>query len=446
LTSDLESANWSDQFGSVTSSVDIRIDSDLWQVITSSVYDFSRREQAGVLFVRTRGSKRDRMVIGYDFLVVSDEYVIDHRLGLRYDGRFNLRVAERAESSNCGAILIHAHPTQSPPQPSERDATLGADFMRFMKRRQPEETHGLLVVGDKSVTGICDLTDGLRTVNRVVVAGIPLTILPSHSATAGSHDNGDRQLLAIGAEGQRALEDSTIAVIGISGGGSHVVQQLIHAGVGKLIVIDNDTVDGSNLRRLVGAVRSDVDNTKKIVIPARTAAAVRKSVEVEAIDDIFPSSRTINALMNADVIIGCVDNWGSRDALNNFALLNRVPYIDIGASVVVPSGGQAMRVGGQITLVSPDGPCLRCMGILTDKRVEANRKAKQGYSEEAVEPQVVSINGTLASEAVTTAMMLIAGDHRLERYRRYRYPPGSISVVSAERQIDCPACLAAGLN
>jgi molybdopterin/thiamine biosynthesis adenylyltransferase len=306
--------------------------------------------------------------------------------------------------------------------------------------------HGLLVIGDETATGICESANERRSIRRVVVAGIPLVTLPSRRPPeASTLDLRDRQLLAIGAAGQAALAASTIAVVGISGGGSHVVQQLVHAGVGTLIAIDSDTVDERNLRRLVGAVRTDIDRTKKIHIPARIARVVRPEVNVIPIDGEFPSTETIGALCLADIIIGCVDGWDVRDALNDFSLQQRVPYIDIGASVAPPTEELAMRVGGQITIVTPDGPCMRCMGLITSGRVAASRARRQGYVDGVDEPQVVSVNGTLASEAVTAALMLVASDSRLERYRRFAYPPGKLTVVEVQRRAECPACREARL-
>jgi molybdopterin-synthase adenylyltransferase len=302
------------------------------------------------------------------------------------------------------------------------------------------------VVGQQSVTGVCDFPVERRTLSRIIAVGIPTqTMLHEPVRSTEVDDDLDRQLLAIGARGQAALRASTIAVVGLSGGGSHVAQQLIHAGVGTLVAIDFDRIDERNLRRVVGAVRSDVDVTKKVAIPVRLAQAIRPDVSVRAIDDEFPSTRTIEALAEADLIVGCVDSWGVREALNDFALQCRIPYIDVGATVVPASAEHDMQVGGQIALVAPDGPCLRCMGLVTDARVEASRRLRHGYVHDTDEPQVVSINGTLASEAVTTAMMLVAGDGRLARCRRYVYPPGRLQVVGVDRRDDCRACREARL-
>ncbi len=398
-----------------------------------------------MLFVRHQPRSQPDLLIGLEWMPVPDAYVKPSLHGLVFDGRFNLRVAERAAALGAGALLVHAHPGARPPTPSEVDARDGAAFMQFMRRRSPNSVHGLLVVADETVTGIVDDGDRTMNVERVVSVGIPLrewtAIRRRRSAGVGD----DRQLLAIGAAGQQRLATTTVAVVGNSGGGSHVTQQLIHAGVGDLIVVDADLVEDTNLRRLVGAIRSDVGTTPKPLIAVRTARAVRPSVQVEALVENFPSTATIRALRGADVIIGCVDGWDVRSELNRFALTYRIPYLDIGATVVGPTGDRGMRVGGQVTIVVPDGACLRCMGLVTDERVAADRDRRQGYAHGEPDPQVVSLNGSLASEAVTAAMMLLAGDDRLVRYRRYKFPPGLLIEVDNDRDPDCRDCLEADL-
>lgn len=432
-------------FGETEGLTDLRLDLGLWRTTSDCVFDLTQGEQAGVLLVRTDLTRDGAILVAEQFLPVPEEYVLDRSQGLSYDARFNLRVAEAAEHARCGAVLVHAHPRENPPLPSSFDATYGSQFLAFMRRRRPEDVHGLLVVSEASVTGVCETPVERRAVRRITVAGVP-TLTLRHEPPIGEPemDAGDRQFLAIGSSGQAALADATVAVIGVSGGGSHVAQQLIHAGVGTLIPVDPDVVDGRNLRRVVGAVREDIDRTKKVMIPARLRDVIRPEVDVIPIDGSFPSAECIARLRFADVLVGCVDGWDTRDALNDFALQERIPYVDIGASIP-PVGSQGMRVGGQIAIVAPDGPCLRCMGLVSDALVTASREQRQGYAEGVDEPQVVSINGTLASEAVTAVLMLIAGDDRLARYRRYAYPPGKLAVVKAQRLSGCKACRAAQL-
>ena len=138
-------------------------------------------------------------------------------------------------------------------------------------------------------------------------------------------------------------------------------------------------------------------------------------------------------------------HWDARDDLNTFALEHRLPYIDVGAIVRPTRPGVEFGIFGQVAVVMPGGPCMRCMALVTDARVQASRLARQGYVDQVPEPQVVSVNGVLASEAVTAALMLIAGATEIEPLRRYKYPPGELVRVEAVRRVQCAACRRAGL-
>jgi molybdopterin/thiamine biosynthesis adenylyltransferase len=289
-----------------------------------------------------------------------------------------------------------------------------------------------------------------RELREVRVGTDPVTILPPRRVPAAPvpdrDDEYDRQLLAFGAVGVAAIGALTVGVVGVSGGGSHVCQQLIHAGVGQLIPVDPELVDKTNLRRLPGAVAADINVTQKVEIPVRMARQVRPSVQVRPIPQPFPSPASLAALRDADVIVGCIDGWDGRDDLNRFALAHRIPYVDIGAVITPPTGRLPLRVSGQIVVVVPgDGSCLRCLRLVTDERVANSRRQRQGYLDGTAEPQVVSINGTLASEAVTAVLALAAGTGGLIPYRRYSFPLGLLTEVTTDRLSPCPACAEAGL-
>ena len=431
------------RFGTAT----IRTGAVAWASVCTEIFDFTSRERAGALLVQGVGTEAGALVTVLGWMPVPDEYVLDSSHGLAYDGRFNLRVAEVAKQHDAGAVLVHAHPGEATPRASDPDAEHGAAFLAFMRRRRPDAVNGLLIVADDTITGVIDEPNGaLREVDRLISVGLPIREWVHYRPPVSAFDGDDRQLLAIGHTAQARLSTATVAVVGNSGGGSHVTQQLIHAEVGTLIVIDPDIVAATNLRRFVGAIAADVDTTRKVDIARRTAEAVRPSIKVRRFTESFPSSATLAALRTADLIIGCVDGWDARDDLNTFALTSRIPYIDIGIAVSPAEATRGMRVGGQVALVLPRGPCLRCMGLVTDTRVESSRLRRQGYAEDAPEPQVVSLNGTLASEAVTAALMLLAGDDRLVACRRFAYPPGTLTEVQMAQRRDCPACAGARLN
>ena len=160
--------------------------------------------------------------------------------------------------------------------------------------------------------------------------------------------------------------------MGVSGGGSHVVQQLIYQGIGTLLPIDDQLVDSSNLGRLVGATEADVDTTPKTQLAQRTAAAVDPSITVIEVVDRFPSPAAIRAMRSADVIVACVDTFQARESINAFCRRYLIPLLDIGLAIR-STGERLATADGQLIAALPGRPCLRCW-FITDSMLAKERR------------------------------------------------------------------------
>jgi molybdopterin-synthase adenylyltransferase len=114
----------------------------------------------------------------------------------------------------------------------------------------------------------------------------------------------------------------------------------------------------------------------------------------------------LEELRGCNIILGCVDSYRERDELERFARRFVIPYIDIGMDVHRSPGNYA--ISGQVVLSSPGGPCLWCLGILTEERLkqEAGR-----YGQAGARAQVVWANGVLASLAVGLLVQLMCPWH-----------------------------------
>jgi molybdopterin-synthase adenylyltransferase len=209
----------------------------------------------------------------------------------------------------------------------------------------------------------------------------------------------------LGGDSDSILEASTVAIVGLCGGGSHVAQQLAHVGVGTFLLFDPDTADESNRNRMVG------------LTAASAAARARKTDVIEAlIHGVNPTARVQSFpgrwqdhhadLRACTAMFGCVDSFGEREQLERYARRFMTPYIDVGMDVHGTPGRSA--ISGQVILSLPGHPCMRCMGFLTDNLLaeEARR-----YGNVGGKPQVVWPNGTLASIAVGKFMSLVTPWH-----------------------------------
>jgi hypothetical protein len=181
----------------------------------------------------------------------------------------------------------------------------------------------------------------------------------------------------------------------LGGGGSHLVQQAAHLGVGGYVLADHDHIDDTNTNRLVGGTLTDVENEEpKISIAVRTIRGLQPNARIVRVQDSWHTAT--EALRSCDVIIGAVDSFKEREQLERFARRYLIPYIDIGMDVNPRKTGGYL-ISGQVILSSPGGPCLRCCHFVTDERLalEANQ-----YGAAGGRPQVVWPNGILASTAI----------------------------------------------
>ena len=115
----------------------------------------------------------------------------------------------------------------------------------------------------------------------------------------------------LGEDSGKFLVGVTAGIVGLSGGGSHVVQQLAHAGIGGFVPVDFDIVEEKNLNRLVGATAEDARLKR-----SKTDVAVRVIRGVNPMARLTPRRATWQestaALRRCDVIFGCTDDHDGR--------------------------------------------------------------------------------------------------------------------------------------
>ena len=213
----------------------------------------------------------------------------------------------------------------------------------------------------------------------------------------------------LGAGSDDLLASLRIAVVGVGGGGSHIVQQLAHIGVGTYILVDPDRIEASNTNRLIGGTVADVRAKRwKTTIAARLVKRVLPTGHIIEIKHAWQLAA--EDLRDCDIIYGCLDSFVGRRELEEAARRFMIPYIDIGMDVI--QSGDRYAIVGQVALSMPGRLCLRCMGVVRDSDVAEEAKA---YGAAGGKPQVVWPNGVLASLAVGIGLQLVCpwhNDHR----------------------------------
>jgi molybdopterin/thiamine biosynthesis adenylyltransferase len=234
----------------------------------------------------------------------------------------------------------------------------------------------------------------------------------------------------LGADSDARLDQTTVGLVGLGGGNSHVAQQLAHLGIGRFVLIDDDITTLTNLNRLIGGTYADVEaGTAKVDIARRMILAINPRAHVSIHRAQWQVAA--EALKSCDVIVGGLDNIRSKDELDGFCRRFLIPYIDQGMDVHRLGEADGYLVAGQVVLSSPGEPCLRCLGIVTEQALAEEART---YGDAGGKPQVVWPNGILASTAVGLVVQLVTpwtGTRRRSAY--FCYDANEGTVIKADR-------------
>ena len=196
----------------------------------------------------------------------------------------------------------------------------------------------------------------------------------------------------LGIEGQSRLLASHALVIGAGGLGSPVALYLGSAGVGRITLVDHDTVDATNLQRQIAHTLDRVGEPK--AESARAAiAAINPDPQVRVVLQRADAALLDELVPGADVVLDCTDNFATRHAINRACVRHGKPLVS----------GAAIRMDGQLGVYDPrasDSPCYACV-FPEDSGVEETRCATMG-----VFAPLVGIVGTMQA---AEALKLLAG-------------------------------------
>ena len=158
-------------------------------------------------------------------------------------------------------------------------------------------------------------------------------------------------LSELGAKGQEKLKEAKVAIIGLGGLGSVSALYLALAGVGKLILVDQDTVEINNLHRQVLYSLSDL-RYPKVEAAERRIKQINPGVAVQAIPENVRSENVASILAEAGCVVDGLDNMQTRYVVNKYCVEKQMPLV---------FGGAIGMEGNIATLKVPETPCLECI-------------------------------------------------------------------------------------
>lgn len=264
----------------------------------------------------------------------------------------------------------------------------------------------------------------------------------------------NRQIAIFGARGQEKIHSTKVVLVGFGGLGTFVLPQLCLLGVKHLTVVEHETFSSTNRNRYMGFLHDDFDAEKgigidKVLVAERIAKGIDPEIDIKLIKNKLESREAFEAIMAADIVVGCLDNDGARSILNELCIAYGVTYIDLATEILADG-----TFGGRIAIVKDGNGCLHCMDdgldqtevrrYLSNVEQLENEAKVYGVDKDSLAigsgPSVVDLNGIVASLGVQEFKLIVTDPKNCSRYLNYRGHMKIISKVSIDQHSNCYCC------
>ena len=269
-----------------------------------------------------------------------------------------------------------------------------------------DDTNGRLIASGGSFT----LESGMLTIplHQLRMVG-PKRVIYAGVAGDVDMDAFDRNVRLLGGSGQESLRGLHAGVVGLSGTGSPVFEQLVRLGVGQITAIDPKVMSSSNLTRIHGSARADIGRPKS-AIAQDYASRIGLDTRVNAVHGTVLDREVAELLRSCDVIFACTDEQRGRNVLSRLAYRYLIPVFNVGVEVD-SRNSEVSGIYGRLTVVGPGLPCLSCSGQVDAMTMRAEALSTEerhallaeGYIKElpGEAPAVISYTTAVASLAIS---------------------------------------------
>lgn len=223
--------------------------------------------------------------------------------------------------------------------------------------------------------------------------------------------------------GQEKLLASRVLIIGMGGLGSPVAMYLATAGVGHLVLVDDDKVELSNLQRQIAHGTADI-NLAKVESAKQTLINLNPEIKVTTYAKRLSDKHLADEIKLADVVIDGTDNFSTRFSINDACVKSKTPLVS----------GAAIRMEGQVSVFNktPDSPCYNCL-------YKDEGELDTSCSSNGVLSPVVGIIGSIqATEAIK--VLLDIGDCLDGKLLMLDALHMELRTLKLKKDPQCPTC------
>jgi len=384
-----------------------------YETLTRHLFPGDGKEAAAVMVCTRVPGRRQRLLVKEIILVPYTACSRRDDFSITWPSEFIEQGIDLAQQKGLALVLIHSHPGGT------------SDFSDVDDRSDQEIIPCIFAAcGDVHGTAIM-LPNGfifgrlyspemhVSTINLVSIIGTDLRFYWETDKARCA-----KRPMAFTSEMIAELSRITAGVIGVSGTGSIVAEQVCRLGFGRVILIEFDTVEHKNLNRILNAIKMDADKgLAKVQVFSDRANQYRDEPYVVPVNANVLSREAVLALAESDVVFSCVDKLRARSIADLLSQSFLLPLFDVGVGISTRSlenGELAVdEVAGRIDYVHPDGSSLFDRKVYTSAALQAEAllesdpeahadQVRRGYIEGMPEqaPAVISLNMRAASACV----------------------------------------------
>ncbi len=395
-------------------SVTLTVPAKLHTQLRKHLFCGDGRESAAIVLCSRTPPPRRRLLAKHVLLVPNDACSLRSPDEITWPGDYLEQAIDIAEAEGLAILLMHSHPGDMLDfslADDQSDRIVIPTLFHAMG-----DIHGTaIMVPDGTIKArIYGQTLKCEPVDLVSVPGSNLTFWWNDERRSAAHP----RPTAFTSEMTQELGRLSVAIIGVSGTGSPVAEQVARLGFGKIILIDPDKVEPRNLNRIINATTQDAaEGALKVEMFANSIARHRGANVATSIAESILTRPAVLAASQCDVIFCCTDTLEARYVADLLCSTFLIPVFDVG--VVIPSRkvGDAIAVigaFGRIDYVYPGGSTLQDRKVYAPDTLEAEylrksapselqERVKAGYlpgtNEEA--PAVITLNMYAAAKCLS---------------------------------------------
>ena len=294
------------------------------------------------------------------------------------------------------------------------------NFARYLHDKAPNLRYASIVFSQKTYQArYWDATNKVRPLHypafiktQKVSEAIPSSDRKSSLDNETVDDMFSRSVLALGLDNMRRITSGQeVSVVGVGGIGSIIAEHLVHMGFRRINLIDNDTLELTNLNRIEGVTYEDASAGKvKVDVVRKHLLAINPKASVNAYCNSIFDAEIEEVIARSDWIMAATDNHASRYKIQELAFRYYVPFITAGVNITV-NDGVITDMSGEVILVRiGDKVCLTCLRRLKyneiAKELHPDRRVREGLVDKGYvrgrdvkEPAVKTLNAHIATMA-----------------------------------------------